>query len=422
MLLRRRSDRSSNGVGVVVLCPHYAPDNAPTGTVMTRIVDELVERGHRVHVVTSLPWYRNHTIEAGWTGKLVRRETTAWGSITRVHPFPGDDKSNLLRRAIGFVAYSALAGIQGLRTDGWFRRAECVIAMSPPLTLGVTGWLVARLRRSPLIFNIQDVFPDAAIETGAISNRTIIGTAKLLERWSYRLADVVTVLSSDLAENVQSKLPASHHSSVHVIPNFVDTEAIQPGDRLTAYRDELALGAGPVVLYGGNVGFSQSLDLVLAAAESMPGVTFLINGDGAARSTLEANGAHLPNLRFAGYIAPDRLSELLATGDVHVVPLKAGLGRVSVPSKTYSIMAAGRPVVAAIDPGTAVPVMLEESGGGVAVPPDNVSAFIEALRLMVDDPVEAGRAGAGGRSWVVANASPAAVGHAYSSLIEHLHR
>lgn len=418
----RRGDRISSGVGIVVLCPHYAPDNAPTGTVMTRIVDELVERGHRVHVVTSLPWYRNHTIDDGWTGKLVRRETTAWGSITRLHPFPGADKSNLLRRAIGFVAYSALAGIQGLRTGGWFRRADCVIAMSPPLTLGITGWLVARLRRSPLIFNIQDVFPDAAIETGAISNRTIIGAAKLLERWSYRLADAVTVLSSDLADNVQSKLPASCHSSVHVIPNFVDTEAIRPGDRLTSYRDELGIGSGPVVLYGGNVGFSQSLDLVIASAESMPDVTFLINGDGAARSTLEAAGAHLPNLRFAGYIAPDRLSELLATGDVHVVPLKAGLGRVSVPSKTYSIMAAGRPVVAAIDPGTAVPVMLAESGGGVSVPPDEAPAFIAALRVMVDDPVEAGQAGAGGRAWVVANASPAAVGDAYSSLIQRLRR
>jgi putative colanic acid biosynthesis glycosyltransferase WcaI len=410
------------GVGVIVLCPHFAPDNAPTGTVMTRIVDELVERGHRVHVVTSLPWYRNHEIEAGWTGKLVRREDTAWGSITRLHPFPGGDKSNLPRRAAGFVAYSALAGLHGLRAGGWFRRADCVIAMSPPLTLGITGWLVARLRRSSTIFNIQDVFPDAAIETGAITNRTVIGAAKMLERWSYRLADAVTVLSIDLADNVRGKLADRHHASVHVIPNFVDTEAIQPGDRATPYRAELGLGDGPVVLYGGNVGFSQSLDLVLAAAEAMPDVTFLINGDGAARASLEAAGSHLDNLHFAGYIEAHRLGELLATGDVHVVPLKAGLGRVSVPSKTYSIMAAGRPVVAAIDPGTAVPVMLEESGGGVAVPPDDAASFIAALRAMIDDDDAARSAGAGGRDWVVANASPAAVGEMYSTLIERLRR
>ena len=407
-------------VGIVVLCPHFAPDNAPTGTVMTRIVDELVALGHRVHVVTALPWYRTHSIEDEWTGSWVRREVTDWGSITRVHPFPGDDKSNLVRRAVGFVGYSALAGIQGLRTAGWFRRADVVIAMSPPLTLGLTGRIVATLRRAPLVFNIQDVFPDAAIETGAITNRTVIGVARLLERMSYRSSDAVTVLSSDLGDNVRAKLPSRFSGKVHEIPNFVDTEAIVPKDRLTAYRSELDLGDGPVVLYGGNVGFSQSLELVLGAAEALPQVQFLVNGDGAARSALEAAASHLTNVTFRGYIESDRLSELLATGDIHVVPLKTGLGRVSVPSKTYSILAAGRPVLAAIDPGTAVPTILAESGGGVAVGPDDLDAFVAALRELLADPDAAASMGARGRVWAEANASPAAVGRAYSELVSTL--
>ena len=87
---------------IVVLCPHFAPDTAPTGEVITRIVEEFVAAGQRVHVVTSLPWYRAHEIEDGWTGRLVRRERTAWGSIIRVHPFPGKSKSNLARRALVF--------------------------------------------------------------------------------------------------------------------------------------------------------------------------------------------------------------------------------------------------------------------------------------------------------------------------------
>jgi colanic acid biosynthesis glycosyl transferase WcaI len=103
---------------LVVLCPHFTPDAAPTGTVMTRIVEELVTRGYTVHVVTSLPWYRSHAIDPGWSGRLVRREITPWGSITRVHPFPGSDKTNLPRRALGFLGYSALAGVQCLRVGG----------------------------------------------------------------------------------------------------------------------------------------------------------------------------------------------------------------------------------------------------------------------------------------------------------------
>ena len=409
---------------LVVLCPHFDPDTAPTGVVMTRIVEELVALGHTVHVVTSLPWYRSHQIEPGWTGNFVRSETTAWGSITRVHPFPGRDKSNLARRALGFAAYSLLAGLQCLRVGGWFRRSGAVIAMSPPLTLGLTGWVASRVRRCPMVFNIQDVFPDAAVETGAISNRTIIAAASWLERVSYRAADVITVLSDDLRDNVVAKLTPARGDraadTVHVIPNFVDTDAIVPGDRHTPYRAELGLGDAPVVLYAGNVGFSQSLDLVLAAARALPEVTFLINGNGAARPSLEVDAAGIPNVRFADYIEPSRLSELLATGDVHVVPLRRGLGRVSVPSKTYSIMAAGRPVVAAIDPDTAVPRILADSGGGVAVPPDDAPAFIEAIRSMVGDPGRAGLLGALGREWVEREASPAAVGAAYDDLLRSL--
>ncbi|HUS41366.1 MAG TPA: glycosyltransferase family 4 protein [Ilumatobacteraceae bacterium] len=400
---------------LVVLCPHFAPDTAPTGVVMTRIVEELVALGHTVHVVTSLPWYRSHRIEPGWEGRLARTEPTPWGSVTRVHPFPGRDKSNLVRRALGFAAYSLLAGLYCLRVGGWFRRSGAVIAMSPPLTLGLTGWVASRLRRCPLVFNIQDVFPDAAVETGAITNPTIIAAARWLERVSYVAADAVTVLSDDLRDNVVAKLGVG--DTVHVIPNFVDTQAIVPADRSTSYRTELGLGDGPVVLYGGNVGFSQSLDLLLAAARELPDVVFLINGNGAARSSLEVAAADIVNVRFADYIEPSRLSELLATGDVHVVPLRRGLGRVSVPSKTYSIMAAGRPVVASIDPGTAVPRILAESGGGLAVAPEDVAAFTEAIRTLVADPERCRRLGALGRAWVEEHASPAAVGAAYDQLL-----
>jgi colanic acid biosynthesis glycosyl transferase WcaI len=412
--------KTSASRSVVVLCPHFTPDTAPTGTVMTRIVEELAARDHTVHVVTSLPWYRSHAIDPGWSGRLIRREITPWGSITRVHPFPGSDKTNLLRRALGFLAYSVVAGVQCLRVGGWGRRVDGVIAMSPPLTLGLTGWIVSRLRRAPLIFNIQDVFPDAAVETGAITNRHVIRAAAWLERASYRVSDAVTVLSDDLRGNVVAKMPSTRSGRVHVIPNFVDTELIVPMDRLTAYRAELGLGDGPVVLYAGNVGFSQSLDLMVEAARMLPDVVFLINGDGAARSALEESAHGLANLRFAGYIEPGRLGELLATGDVHVVPLRAGLGRVSVPSKTYSIMAAARPVVAAIDAGTAVPIILAESGGGIAVGPDDPVAFVEAIRSLVDDPALGHALGVRGRAWVVREASPAAVGAAYDELLASL--
>lgn len=406
------------GLRIAVLCPHFAPDTAPTGVVITRIVEELAARGHELHVVTALPWYREHRIEAGWGDRLVRRERTEWGSITRVHPFPGGDKRNLVRRAVGFVGFSALSGAMSLRGG----RVDAVIAMSPPLTMGLTGWMTHLFRRGPLVFNIQDVFPDAAIETGAITNRAVIAVARWLERVSYARSAAVTVLSDDLRDNVAAKMPTRRRDRVHVIPNFVDTMAITPSDRLTPLRAELGIGAEPVVLYAGNVGYSQSLEMVVEAARRFPDVTFLINGDGSARASLEVAAAGIGNVRFSGFQPAARLPEVLATGDIHLVPLKRGLGRVSVPSKTYSILAAGRPVLAAIDPGTEVPRMLDASGGGVAVPPDNLEAFCDALTGLVAD-LDATRAmGAAGRRWVEGAASPKAVAERYERLILGLGR
>ena len=400
----------------MVLCPHFAPDLAPTGVVMTRIVSELAARGHELLVVTALPWYRNHAIEPGWGGRLWRTEKTEWGSIIRVHPFPGKSKSNLLRRALGFIAFSYAVGIRSVHADGLPFKVDGVLAMSPPLTLGLTGWFTKIIRRAPLVFNIQDVFPDAAIQTGAISNKKIIAAAKWLERMSYQRSDAVVLLSQDLRANIANKIDKKFHQRLHVIPNFVDTHAITPQDRMTAYRSELGIGDQLVVMYAGNVGFSQSLNLVVDAAAKFPDIAFVINGDGAARKKLEEDCARLTNVYFGDYQPIERLSEVLATGDIHVVPLRAGLASVSVPSKSYSILAAGRPMLAAIDLGTEIPNMLQQSGAGVAVEPDNSAAFIEALSQLVSRREQLHEMGSRGRTWVETHASPASVAAQYEAI------
>lgn len=403
----------------VVLCPHFAPDIAPTGRVMTHIVEQWAALGHEIHVVTSLPWYREHRIEDGWGGKLVRKEVTPWGSITRINPFPAKSKSNLVGRALSFVAFSVIAGVcavlVGRRSAS--KRVDAVVAMSPPLTLGTVGWIAARLRRTRLIFNVQDVFPDAVVATGAITNSTVIALASWLERFTYRRSHAVVVLSDDLQRNVRAKLSSRHAPRVHVIENFVDTKGVTPSDRMTAYRSELGIGGEVVVMYAGNVGFSQSLENLVEFARRTPSVTVLINGDGAALQSLRALAIGVTNVRFGGYQPEARLGEVLATGDIHVVPLRAGLAAVSVPSKTYSILAAGRPVVAAVDAGTEIDRLLERAGAGLSVPPDDVESLCTALsRLAVDAP-RRDQLGANGRNYVERHVTARDVAEAYVRLL-----
>ncbi len=406
----------SKKLRLIVLCPHFEPDMAPTGVVMTRIVHELAARGHELHVVTSLPWYRKHQVETGWAGALWRIEKTTWGSISRVQPFAGQTKSNLVRRAVGFILFSYFVGLRALFAGGFWRRADGVLAMSPPLTLGLIGWHTKLFRGGKLVFNIQDVFPDAAVETGAISNQRVIAAASWLERVSYQRSDSVVLLSDDLANNVQQKLDQKFHKRIKVIPNFVDTQAIVPMSPLTNYRRELGIGESLVVMYAGNVGFSQSLELMIEAARVLPNIIFVINGEGSARKSLEAKAHALSNVKFGDYQDASRLSEVLATGDLHVVPLRRGLGSVSVPSKTYSILAAGRPICAAIDLDTEVPRILAAANAGVCVEPDNQAAFVSAIAAMIGDRKSLEEMGASGRKWVEGHASPQSIAQRYEAL------
>lgn len=423
---------------ILVLCPHFEPDVAPTGVVMTSIVEQLAARGNRLHVVSALPWYLSHRVEPGWTGRLVRHEEVAWGRVTRVHPFP-TDKRNIPARAMAFGGFTAVAAAAAAASP---RRPDVVLAMSPPLTLGPAGRIVASRFGVPFVFNIQDVFPDVAVEVGAITSPRVIAAAARLERATYRSADAVTVLSEDLRANVAAKLdprdatphPASSWSritrstatdpaKVRVIPNFVDTEAIRPGPKENAYRREHGLEGRTVVMYAGNLGYSQSVELLLDAAvafEHDPDVVFVINGGGSARPGLERRARGLANVRFVDLQPRERLPEVLAAADVHVVALRRGLGRSSVPSKTYSILAAGRPIVASVDPGTEVARIVELAGAGIAVPPEDAEAFVKAVRRTVEHPADAESWGRAGRDFVARWASPAAVAQQYEALFGEL--
>ncbi len=406
-------------MNLTVIAPHFAPDVAPTGEVMTSIVEHLVARGHRVHVVTALPWYRHHRIEHGWHGRLVRHEDTEWGRISRVHPFP-TDKTNIPARAVAFGGFTVLATLVGLLRR---QRPDAVLAMSPPLTLGLAGWLVARARRVPFVFNIQDVFPDVAIEAGVLTGRRAIAAARALERFTYRRADAVTVLSDDLADNLRAKLRPAERDRIRVIPNFIDTGRIAPGDPHNDYRREFGLGERRVVMYAGNLGYSQPVGLVLEAARRLAGredVVFVVNGAGSARPALEEEAADLPNVCFVDLQPRERLGEVLAAADIHLVLLRRGFARSSVPSKLYSILAAARPLVASVDAGTEVARVVEAAGAGTAVGPDDPDALLEAVLDLVDDPDRCADLGRAGRRFVEGWPSPADIAERYETLFAEL--
>jgi colanic acid biosynthesis glycosyl transferase WcaI len=404
-------------VRILAVLPHFAPDSAPTGTIATRLVEELGQLGHHLDVVTSLPWYEHHAVEPEWRGRVVRREKTSWGTVTRVHPFPTGDKKNIPKRAVGFAAFCAATA--GFAAIG--RTVDVTFAMTPPLPMAATGWLAALGRRAPLVLNVQDVFPDVAVELGILQGRKIIAAATALERWSYARCAAVTVLSADMRANLAAKM--RHPERLEVIPNFVDVDAIKPSPRENGYRAEYGLTGKTVVMYAGNIGMSQSLSLLVDAARATidrADVVYVVNGAGSMLDELEHSAAGLANVRFMPMQPIERLPEVLAAGDVHLVPLKTGLSRSSVPSKTYSILAAGRPILASVDAGSEVQRIIESAGAGTAVPPDDPGAFVTALTTLLADPDSLRAMGERARAYVEEAASPEGVALAYQDVFDRV--
>ena len=402
---------------LLVITPHFTPDTAPTGVVVTALVEEWCRLGHHAHVVTSLPWYQEHRVADGWTGRLARHGHHGTATVTRLHPFPVR-KDHTGRRAAAFGAFTVLAAVTAAATRGPF---DVVVAVSPPITMAFAARLAALCHGCPMGLNVQDVFPDVAITVGALNSRQLIGLARRLERTAYRAADAVTVLSADLQENITTKVAGlSRPPMVETIPNFVDTDNLRPLDRLTEYRRENRLGDRMVVMYAGNLGHSQSLDLVVEAARrhrNRDDLVYVINGGGVRAEEITAVAGGLQNLIVIGYQPAERLAEVLATGDIHVVPLRTGLASASVPSKAYSAMAAGRPIIASVDQGTEVARMVADADAGLAVPPDDPDAFTAAVEYLAGDVELRTRMGVNARAWAEKCHSARVAAGAYLDLV-----
>ena len=403
---------------VLVISPHLEPDSAPTGVIISAVLEELSQLGLEIHAITSLPWYAKHEVGEKWRGKglrrLLRTDFENYGQVTRCYPFPFSKKS-LIKRGLGFIGFTILTAIPALFTR---KKFDAVLTISPPLTLGLVGWIASRRHRCPHILNIQDVFPDVAIQVGAITSPQMIRIFKNLELFCYKKSAAISVLSEDLAENVRSKI-GSADPQIVIIPNFVDIQKISPADRQTSYRFELGLNNQIVVMYAGNLGHSQPLNLMVQAArrhQDRRDVAYVINGGGVAASELIEQAQSLPNLFVTGFQPVARLSEVLASADVHVVLLKKGLGRSSLPSKLYSIFAAGRPVIASIDPETEVSKIISENRAGITVEPEEFKEFIEAIEKLIDNPGEREEMGAAGRRWVEEQPTAKMVAESYMDL------
>ena len=299
------------------------------------------------------------------------------------------------------------------------------MAPSPPLTIGLAAWLIGLLRRAPYIYNVQDIYPDIAVRLGALKNRHLIRLFSWMEMFVYRHAAAVSVISEGFRQTLMRKGVPRH--KIAVIPNFVDTDFITPRSKDNAFARRESLLDRFVVLFAGNAGLSQGLEQVLSAAKALsdhPEILFLFVGNGAAKPSLEARAAamNLSNVRFLPFRPWEEVPDVYASADLCLIPLRKGIAQDSVPSKAWTIMAAGRPIVASVDNGSDICMELRQAGCAICAPPEDPAALAAAILELYADPARRQKMAASGRNYVVARYTPEIVAEQYDKLLRRVTR
>jgi colanic acid biosynthesis glycosyl transferase WcaI len=402
---------------ILLLNEYYPPDTSATAKMAAQVAEALAQR-HQVTVVAGRPSYDP---DARYPYALLRRDMRNKVTVECVGStaFP---RHQMPRRVANYLSYLALAVPRALAL-----RSDVILAMTDPPVAGIAGAFIARLAGRPFVYNIRDLYPDMAVGGDIVRAGKWAARWESLHRWALKQAARVIVLGDDMRERILAKgvapervvvvrdgttpttaaattpatmaattpattattaaatAPATTHASA----------AAQMPDRGDPVVQEIRHGFPFVVLHAGNLGFYGAWDTLLAAAKilSNENIGFVFIGDGANRAALESSARDLPNVKFAPFRPVAQIAHVMMAGDLHIVTVKRGLEGVVVPSKLYSILAAGRPIMVIAPAECDAARIVVESGCGIAVDPDDAAAVAVAIRELRAQPGRLGEMG-----------------------------
>jgi len=365
------------------------------GTRHHELARYLAERGHQVTVIASPVSYLTGARKPGRRTWIQRDSDGPQITILRTFTYSALHRS-FVHRVVSFLSFMLSSFLAGLSV----KSVDIIWGTSPPIFQGVTAWLLARLKRVPFLFEVRDLWPAFAIEVGVLRNPLLVRASLWLEGFLYRRADRVIVNSPGYIEHVSRR----GARWVELIPNGADPDMFDPQSEGADFQQKYSLDGRFIVLYAGAHGMSNDLQVVLQAASQLldqPEIYFLFLGDGKEKSSLvsQAQKLGLGNVLFLPPVPKLEMSQALAAADACIAILKPiPLYKTTYPNKVFDYMAAGRPVILAID--GVIREVVEQSGAGIAVPPGDPGALAEAIRRLACQP-EMGRAmGLAGRKLV----------------------
>ncbi len=399
---------------ILLIHQAFAALHEPGGTRHHELARYLRQQGHQVTIIASPVSYLT-----GTNKKNLRRKQTDDLGVTIIRSFtlPALHRS-FIWRVLSFLSFMVSSFINGL----FIRKVDLIWGTSPPIFQGPTAWLLARVKGVPFLLEVRDLWPAFAVAVGVLKNKTLIRLSEWLERFLYRHADRVMVNSPGFINHVKAR----GAGEVALIPNGADPEMFDPAADGSSFRERFQLADKFVILYAGAHGLSNDLDVVLEAAERLKqdqNVRIVLLGSGKEKPRLqqEARDKALKNVLFLPPVPKVEMRAALAAADVCLAILKPiELYKTTYPNKVFDYMAAGKPVLLAID--GVIRQVVEEAEAGIAVPPGDPAAIAEAIHKLALNPVKCRKMGMNGRKLIESRFRRSDLANEFITLLESMRR
>lgn len=392
---------------------YYRPEVIGSGPFCGDLAEWLNQHGYRVTVLTGQPHYPIGQRFPGYgDSERPEREVLNGVRVERMRTYI-PKKTSIVSRIIGDISFvaSGIAALLGPRVG----RGSLIVSLCPSI-LSVGLGMLARRKGGRHIAVVHDIQSGLARSLGLVGSSAFLRLIRWCERFVLNRVDLVAVLTEEMRQQLRA---IGIQAPIEVIPIWVDTGRIWPDN---------SLRQGPVkILYSGNLGKKQGLGQIIALAEELqrerPDIEIIVRGNGnqAAGLRAEIEKRKLCNIRLTDLLPPEHLSQGLAEGDIHLVPQDPEGAEFAVPSKIFSVMAAGRPFIATARPGSPLSRLQQRSGAFLCAPPNDSSAFAQAVLRLADDAACRAELGARGRQFVEQNCTKAKVLGEFTTLIEALY-
>ncbi|MEW5831192.1 MAG: glycosyltransferase family 4 protein [Chloroflexota bacterium] len=394
---------------ILLIHQAFAALDEPGGTRHHEFARLLASRGHKITIIASPVSY----LTGGKSSQLPLTNYPGKNiTILRAYTYQALHKS-FVHRVFAFFSFMASSFFVGLGVRG----VDVVWGTSPPIFQGVTAWLLARLKGAKFLFEVRDLWPQFAMAVGVLTNPALIKMSLWLERFLYRRADRVMVNSPGYLDHVKGR----GARSVELIPNGADPAMFDPADQGESFRTRHLLADKFVVLYAGAHGMSNDLGVVLDAAKLLEGtqIQIVLLGDGKEKAALQArsDALGLDNVTFLPPVPKSGMGAALAGADACLAILKPlDEYKLTYPNKVFDYMAAGRPVVLAID--GVIRQVVEAADCGIFAEPGDPSALAEGIRRLAADRAKSRQMGLNGRAYIESHFSRAAIGEKLVALLQ----